>query len=279
MRTLVATNKVPVSIVLGIRTKQPETIVIIISSVRKPNTNYIYRVSKVDGYREFNLNMPQSPNGAVVTIFNPKYGNLKANQDPSFRIEKFITEDLQQCDIELTNDDVNFIDFAQFISENAGVLSATIKGEPSIYRSKNGKFQIDYFNQIFDRKTGEVLTTPARIGHSTGIIEVSKKDFIKYTVPMRMIILLHEYSHKYKNPQLNKPIGYETGADINALSMYLALGYSPAEAHYAFLHVFKDANNEGNAKRYKIINDFIKKFTSGEIKGSCKLKTNIIGNN
>ena len=94
---------------------------------------------------------------------------------------------------------------------------------------------------------------------------------------MRMIILLHEYSHKYLNPTVNKPIAYETGADINALRIYLALGYPPSEAHYAFLHVFKDANNHQNHKRYEIIKDFIYKFTNGEIEGSCKFKTNISG--
>jgi len=279
MRLLLATNRVPISIVLGIKTNTPATIVINISSIRKKNTTYINRVETINGYREFNLNLPQSPDGAVVTIFNPAYGNLKANQDPSFKIDKFETEQVQVCPIEMSRDTVSFVKFAQMFCENAGVISGTVNREPSIYRSADGKFQIDYFDQIFDRKTGAVLTTPARIGHSTGVIEVSKKDFAKYTVPMRMIILLHEYAHKYLNPEINMPIAYETGADINALNIYLSLGYSPTEAHYAFLNVFEDANNSGNTKRYKIINDFIDKFTSGKIKGSCKLKTNISVNN
>lgn len=277
MQLLVATNKAPLTLVIGIKTGMPTNVVINVSSIKKKNTIYINRISKVDGYREFYLPLPQSPYGAKVTIFNPEIGNVAANQDPTFRVEKFKTEDLQTCPIDMKSDTKSFVKFAQLFSENAGVISAGVR-KPSIYRSENGKFQIDYYNQIVDDK-GNLLTTPARIGHTTGVIEVSKRDFINYTVPIRMIILLHEYAHKYLNPELNKPIGYETGADINALNIYLSLGYSPTEAHYAFLKVFKDSNHAANTKRYKIINDFIDKFTKGEINGSCKLKTNISGSN
>lgn len=278
MQLLIATNQVPITLVVGIRTKTPTQLVINVSSIKKRNTSYFNRVTVVDGYREFDLQLPQSPRGARITIYNPEVGNVKPNQDPTFSVEKFTTESLQTCPINLKPDQKSFIKLAQMFSENAGILTATKKdGEPSIYRSNDGKFQIDYYNQIVDKKSGQLLTTPARIGHSSGIIEVSRKDFRKYTVPMRMIILLHEYNHKYGNPKINKPIAYETGADILALSMYLSLGYSPAEAHYAFLRVFKDSNHSENVKRYKIINDFIDKFTNGEIEGSCKLKTNISG--
>jgi hypothetical protein len=110
-----------------------------------------------------------------------------------------------------------------------------------------------------------MLTTPARIGHNTGIIEVSKNKFMQYTIPMRLIILLHEFSHKYLNPKIDKPISYETGADIQGLYVYLGKGWSPYEAHKTFLQVFKNANNEPNHKRYKIINDFIAKYEKGQI--------------
>jgi len=274
---LLATNRVPLSLVLGIRTSKPEMITIIVRSIRKPQTYYIRRQTEIDGEREYILNLPQSPKGTEVLIFNSAVGNLPSNQDPSFQITEFKTESLQTCPINMKFGTESFVKFAQWFSENASILSGTVQGKPSTYRSNDGKFQIDYFNKIVDRDTGRVLTTPARIGHTSGIIEVSKSDFLRYTVPMRMIILLHEYAHKYLNPEVNKPIAYETGADINALNIYLALGYPPAEAYYAFLHVFKDANNADNAKRYHILNDFIKKFTNGEIEGSCKLKTNIIG--
>jgi hypothetical protein len=276
MQLLLPTNKVPFSLVLGIKTTKLEKIRVQVSDNRKPNTYYINRQIDVDGYRELNLNFPQSPPAMVLTVFNSKNGNLATNQDKSFIIDKFEPENLEHCPIWMKNDTASFVKFAQEFSENASILSAG-KFKPSIYRSDDAKFHIDYYNRIFDRQSKKFLNTPARIGHTSGIIEVAKDDFLKYTVPMRMIILLHEYAHKYLNPTVNKPIAYETGADINALHIYLALGYPPSEAHFAFLHVFKDSNNEQNAKRYHIIKDFIDKFTKGEIEGSCKMKTNISG--
>jgi len=273
MQLLLPTNKVPFTLVLGIRTTKPEKIAIQLSDTRKPSTTYISRVSEVNGYREFYLNMPLSPKAAVLTVYNVAVGNVNVNLDKSFVIEKLKSENLENCPVWMNNDTSSFVKFAQQFSENASILSAGVD-KPSIYRSDDAKFHIDYYNKIKDKKTGEVLSTPARIGHQSGIIEVSKSDFVKYTIPMRMIILLHEYAHKYLNPTTNRPIAYEIGADINALNIYLGLGYPPSEAHYAFLHVFKEANNEQNAKRYQVINDFIDKFTKGEIKGSCKMRTN-----
>jgi len=276
MRLLLPLNRVPIALVLGIRTRKPEKMVVQVSNNTKSNTNYISREFTIDGYRELNLNLPQSPKAALIRIYNTNVGDLEAKQDNSFVIEKLDDESLEQCPVRMKKDTQSFVEFAQLFSENASQLSAGTK-KPSIYRSNDGKFQFDYYNQIFDKRTSSYVTTPARIGHTSGVIDVSKKDFINYTVPMRMIILLHEYSHKYLNPEINKPIAYETGADINALNIYLSLGYPPTEAYYAFLHVFKDANNEDNAKRMVIIDDFIKKFTKGEIEGSCKFKTNING--
>jgi len=273
MQLLLPTNKVPFTLVVGIKTNQPEEIVIQIVDSRKPHTVYIRRTSKVDGYRDFYLSLPLCPTACLVRIYNAENGNLPTHADKSFTIDKFTSENLENCPIFMDKDTTSFVKFAEEFSENASILSAGVK-KPSIYRSDDAKFHIDYYNQIIDKKTGEVQTTPARIGHTTGVIEVSKRDFVKYTIPMRMIILLHEYSHKYKNPKNNRPIAYETGADINALNIYLSLGYPPAEAHYAFLHVFKEANSEANAKRYLIIKDFIDKFTKGEIKGSCKMRAN-----
>jgi len=272
MQLYLPLNKVPLTLIVGVRTKQKMNIKIEIKDNKKPDTYYVNRGAKVNGYREFNLPMPQSPKGAIFTMYNVANGNLPVNKDTSFVIEKFEVGQLKDCPIWMKKDTHSFVKFAQNFAENASILSAG-KKRPHIYRSKDAKFHIDYYDKIIDHTTGKMLMTPARIGHQSGVIEVSKSDFMKYTVPMRMIILLHEYAHKYMNPDIAKPISYETGADINGLSVYLSLGYSPLEAHYAFLNVFRDANNANNTKRYKIIKDFIEKFTSGEL-SKCKMPTN-----
>jgi len=77
---------------------------------------------------------------------------------------------------------------------------------------------------------------------------------------MRMMILLHEFSHKWKNPKMNLAISNEIGADINALYIYLGLGFSKIDAIYVYANVFLNAQNEPNRKRMRKIMDYIAKF-------------------
>jgi hypothetical protein len=275
MQILIQTYNVPFSILVGIKTFKSECIAIqAFTVVNNIKTFYVNRRPIINGYKEFELKFPQVPSKLYINIFNIKNGLFLNNEDESFIIEKFKSIDLKTRPIWLSEKDKEFIKFAQFFSENASYLSASniVNGKeiPSIYVSDDGTFHIAYYDEIKDKDTGKKLNTPARIGHKSGIIEVSKKDFLKYTVPMRMIVLLHEFSHKWKNPENNYEIGYETGADINALNIYLSLGYSEFEALQAFLYVFKGANTKGNHKRYLIIRDFVRKFLKGELKEFIK---------
>lgn len=264
-----STNKVPFTLVVGVQTKTPQEIRLQAKDSKKPATYYVNRKGIVNGYREFELKFPQVPSDMVVNVFNVAIGNTNSNEDKSFIVTKFEAKKLETSPIWLTENDASFIKFAQHFAENASIYTGSIRVNgkilPSVYRSDDYKFTIDYYDQIVDRKTGKVVNTPARIGHNTGVIEVSKSCFLKYTVPMRMIILLHEYSHKWKNPENGMKISYETGADIAAMNIYLSLGYSEIEAHQAFLTVFRGANNAMNKKRYLIISDFIKQFKKGNL--------------
>ena len=247
-----------------IQTKQLSRIRIVALDPNKPASKYVDRVGKLSGKRTFELKFPVSPKKLKVVIYNVANGNLPYGEDDSFSIVDMKVEKLPTYDVWWNKETQNFYNFAVEFSQNAGILSAG-DTKPHIYRSDDGKFTIDYYNNIIDKKTNKMLTTPARIGHNTGIIEVSKNKFMQYTIPLRLIILLHEFSHKYLNPKIDKPISYETGADIQGLYVYLGKGWSPYEAHKTFLQVFKNANNEPNHKRYKIINDFIAKYEKGQI--------------
>lgn len=264
----VPANGMPFTLLIEVTTKKPEVISIIAKDANKYNTYYISRKGDVNGKRVFELKFPQTPNLMTISIFNPKNGNYSNDEDKSFEITKFEAKELKTCSLWADRDIYNFIKFAQYFSANASVLSAG-DYKPSIYRSDDGKFCIDYYQKIRNRKTGAFVSTPARIGHNTGIIEISKSDYERYTVPMRMIILLHEFSHKYMNPKIGRKISDEVSADINALNIYLSLGYPAIEAQYAFLKVFKSANNSFNKKRYLILNDFITKFSNGELENRC----------
>jgi hypothetical protein len=265
----IPSNTIPFSIIMGIKTNSPEYLNIVAYDKNQPSTIYINRGGEIKGSREFELKFPQTPYNMVLSITNRKYGNLpNGQQDKSFTINRFDVAELKTCPLWMDDDIKNFVEFAKWFSANADTLSAG-DYKPSIYRSDNAKFCIDYYNKIRDRETGAFVGTPARIGHDTGVIEVSKADFEKYSIPMRMVILLHEFSHKYMNPKLNRQINDEISADINALNIYLSLGYPYIEAQYAFLNVFRDANNEMNKRRYLILNDFMKKFNNGELENKC----------
>ena len=87
---------------------------------------------------------------------------------------------------------------------------------------------------------------------------------LKYTIAMRMIILLHEFSHKYKNPLMNLPISDEIGADLNALYLYLGCGFSKVDAIFVFANVFLKAQTQSNLERMNKIMEYIKKFENEE---------------
>jgi len=259
----IPSNNFAFQLAITIESKEPVRMRLIAVDPNKPATKYVDRQGEVRGSRTFFMKFPTSPKQLKIIILNTEMGDMPYGDDPTFSIKDIKVEKLKQYDVWWNTDTKNFYKFAVEFSQNAGVLSAGNK-KPHIYRSNDGKFTIDYYNTIRDKK-GKKLSTPARIGHNSGIIEVSKAKFLRYSVPMRLIILMHEFSHKYLNPKLDRKIEYETGADIQALYIYLGKGWSPVEAHKAFLKVFRSAKSKGNHKRYKIIRDFIEKYENGNV--------------
>ncbi len=269
------TDKRPLTVLVHINTHGTQRIRVIAKDAHKINTVYEDRECNINGKRTLEIKMPKSPTQTQIIVYNMANGVFEENNDPTFSV-RLESSALKACPMWMSQDTLSFVKFCQQFCESAGILSGTQmvdgKAIPSIYASDDGKFQIHYFDKIVDRKTGQFVGTPARVGHDSGIIEVSKSDFNLYTVPVRMVILLHEYSHKFLNSRSGRAIQDEQAADINALLIYFSLGYSEIEAHKAFLNVFRDANNEGNHKRYKIINDFIGRYSRGEIK-NCYIET------
>lgn len=264
MRVQLPINGVPLTLLITIKTDSKQRIGLRATDNRKLRTIYQDRKKPIKGQEVLQLKMPQSPKVLDLEIYNANgRERYEGNDDPTFKVVDIKAVPLKTSPIFMSALDREFVEFAQEFSNNASFLSS---GEfsPSIYRSKKGNFEIDYFNVIRDRKTRIPVSTPARIGHSTGIIEVSKKDFFNYSVPIRMIILLHEYGHKFMNYRIGKDISDEVSADITAFRIYLSLGYSEIEGLYAFLNVFKHANSTGNKKRYLILRDFVEKFNEGK---------------
>lgn len=223
----------------------------------KPHTNYTDRAGKVNGERTFYVRMPKTPELVVIEIYNPLKTKDPGAQDNSFAVvgKEIYPLDTYPDTYDSKNELVQCaIDFVQYFSENAGIFSAGPEG--SVYKSPCGRFRIDYLDTIHDRKTGEEIATPARISQDRGIIEISKKHFIKYAVPYRDAILFHEISHFYLNDNPRN----ESEADINAVKIFLGLGYGYIDAENAFLNVFKGTPSDQNKYRYQVLHKFISDF-------------------
>jgi hypothetical protein len=229
----------------------------VIASDEKPFSKYADRKIEVDGYRTIYLSFPVTPKKLKIDI-----DCVRGGENKSDFIAKINETDLITYNINQDAETKQFLNLAVYFSQVAGFEKPDVNGR--IFKTKDGKFNIKYFPQIVDFRTGRVLNTPARIGHNTGIIEIAQISMIKYTVAMRMIILLHEYSHKYQNPKMGLEISNEIGADINALYIYLGLGFSKVDAIYVFANVFLKAQSQSNLMRMRKIMEYIKRFENEE---------------
>lgn len=254
-------KKQPCTLAVTIKTNGKQNMHLIVRDAYKPFTVYTDRTKYMNGTGILYVRMPQSPEKAIVEVYNQNNGNLpKMQDDNTFRLVDIKKQELKRkfSVNGLSSNVRGFVKFAQWFCENAGILSAG----NSVYISDDNRFRIDYVDIIRDRVSGKPKSTPARISQSTGVIEISKHLFKTYTIPMRMAILLHEFSHFY----INKNAKDEVEADLNALLIYLGLGYPRIEAHYAFLKVFINAPSDQNLVRHKKLSAFIDNFETMDIK-------------
>jgi hypothetical protein len=222
---------------------------------QKRNSKYGDREIVVNGTRTIYFPFPVSPKVLFIGVLNSA-----SPTDKDFKVE--VNESpLVDYHIWLDSQTQSFLNLAIPFCQVAGFVGASTKGK--LFKSKDDQFKILYFDAIRDEK-GNVMNTPARIGHESGRIEVAKVKFDAYTIPMRLIIFLHEYSHKYKNPKIGLEISDEVGADINALYIYLGLGFSKIDAICVFANVFLKAQTKGNIERMRKIMDYIQRFENQE---------------
>lgn len=219
----------------------------------KPNSRYADREIDVTDKRTIYLSFPTSPKLLQVCV-----ANCQDPKDKDFEVV-LIEDKLPTYNVWIDDETSQFLKLAIHFCQISGFTPATPDGR--LFTTDNRKFNIKYFDIIRDGQRGGIpLNTPARIGHTTGVIEVAKAKFDNYTIPMRLVILLHEFSHKYKNPKMGLEISNEFGADVNALYLYLGLGYSKIDAICVFAKVFLKAQTQGNIERMRKIMDYIKKF-------------------
>lgn len=247
----VPTRYEEMTLLLKVRTSSPESIRITVSDAHQPKTVFTDRYKTVEGETIFFVRLPVSGQDVLVEVYNEANGNLPSGQDNTFEVLSITKEQLdKKLDvIDFANPLVrSFVNFATRFCYNSGSIPT------GTYISDDRNFVIKYFSTIEDN--GEEQTTPARIDIDNGVIEVSKRQFQDFTIPNRMAILLHEFSHVY----LNDDVDDEIEADLNGLLIYLGLGYPRIEAFEVFGKTFMNAPTEQNKQRYDTIRKFIDDF-------------------
>ncbi len=245
--SVIATFFMPCTIVVTVRAFKPCTVALTARDSQITNAYFTRRNRDfVRGeVQTFYIQMPISGQYTVVTVDAPGVTDgveiVKIRKRGLAR--QVVAENLHEPAVK------EFIDFAQRFAFNAAILL------PGRYQSRNGDFFIDYSNVLLS-SDGSTSPTPARIVVNNAIIEVSKLKMLAMTIPMRLAIHFHEYSHLHENEDMHN----ELEADLNGLSIYLSLGYPRIEAEQTYTATFSQVPSEANGERYMHIQNFIENF-------------------
>lgn len=165
----------------------------------------------VEGKVDFPL--PISPETLMVQIT----GNVQ--------LLEISNEKLKSKALYLTPDDEEFMKCAEWLSTQIATLA------PGTY--SRGPVMIELSDVIIDSELG-ALSTPARVDHETGTVQIAQRYCSTYTVPMLMFILTHERMHYVMNTV------EEEKADLNAMNICLSMGFPKMELLYAATKIFPD---------------------------------------
>lgn len=225
---------------LHVTSQRPQTLRVHVRDARHPDRYYIRRrVPLAVGARSFSLPFPQSPEALVL--------ELHAEAPQALEVTGTEVEQLAAEALWLEPEMRSFLAFAERLARECLSLG------PGVVESPEGDFLVQLLPVITEQ--GKALQTPARINRKTGRIQLSLRHFARYTVPVRLFILLHERYHYQLRDRS------ERGPDLAALRLLLALGYPETELVYAATQVFlahPEALGKSHAKRVKDILTFIK---------------------
>lgn len=253
----VSSNKKRFRIRIGIRAFSPFHLGIKAYDATRYNTHYFRRkvtfrssdFHKGEAYREIIIPMPISPQTLSVELID-KF----SKDDAAFEVVKFKVEKMPPSKLWAEKHMHDFIKFAEDFSQKAGYVTS------GFYHSPDYQFLIHYLPQI-KGQFGELMITPARTHRITGRHQVAQDSFKRFTIPVRLFILLHERQH------FTIPTRKEKPADLTALKLYLDLGYPTIEAVYAATKVFRmhpETVGKDQVNRTKDIIEFIDRYKASK---------------
>jgi hypothetical protein len=187
------------------------------------NTEYFTRRILVNGEDVVYFQCPQTPTTLRIIAWSKGTGKFtipKVDMVPMERNLKIMGEHLP---------DILFI---ENFARRCGRFPAR-----RTYTGDGAKFKIQLL-PVIRHDNGQKHVTPARIHTQLPLIQVSKSHFDRMSIPQRVAILTHEYSHNF----INYDEDSEFEADSNMLDLYQGLGYGKLEAVYAFANVMSDTD-------------------------------------
>ncbi len=234
-----------IRVTLRIKVEKATTIVVLGKDVQRPNSIYIARSVHFDlsnTTKEINIPFPLTPGQLLLQL-----KDQHASKNQHFKVEDIQITLLEPKAIWEYPDIHNFIPFADWFVKQAGELPT------GTYQSKGEHYRIEYHSTIKD-PSGTPLTTPARTSRNNGLIQVSKAHFLKYSIPIRWFILMHERKH------FQIPTRSEKEADLGALRVFLDYGFPKIEAIYACtkaMEAYTPLALKAKTERLKDIHRFI----------------------
>jgi len=187
---------------------------------RRKATFYPEQFANGNVQRQLQIPVPVSPEQLELELIDKEYGG-----DEGFKIDRFEIEKMAPAEVWAIPERHRFMNFAIGFAQKAGHTPT------GYYSSPDNEFLIQYMPVIKDNN-GEELITPARIHRQMPRVQLSKRVFQQFSIPVRVAILSHEGCHFFQNTRSEKQ------ADLCGLQYYLDSGFPTIEAVYATTKVF-----------------------------------------
>lgn len=245
----IPTNKQRFEIHLSIKAHRPMELGIHGYDPRYRHTYYLRRktrFTKVNEKRTFQLRFPVSSMAMELLLFDKN-----AMHDCNFSVVSFEVKPMEPLSIWASASEHRFMKFAVDFAQKAGHTRT------GYYDSPKGEFLFHYVASITDT-SGKELITPARTHRLMPRVQISRRLFLGYSIPIRVAILAHEGCHWFLNTRS------QTTADVCGIKKYLDYGFPKIEAVYAMTKIFgsyPELVGQTQLERTRDVIDFIEDYT------------------
>lgn len=237
------------TITVGLKAHRDTTLVIVCYDPTHRNTHYCRRKAHLakGEQRTLSIPLPVTPKKLVLAIYDK---NTKQSEHLDIMGVDVIP--MESPKLWVGDAQRRYVDFAIQFAQKAGHTPL------GFYDSKNHEFLIQYLNAITDQY-GNERVTPARIHRQMPKVQISKRLFTSFSIPVRVSILLHEGCHWFLNTR------DQNTADMCGLRQYLDYGFSKVEAVYALTQIFNaypQYVGEAQVQRVQKVMNFIDQYTT-----------------